>query len=273
MHLRSLIPPVMWRLWPQPAMPEYASYDEALADSDTYEDPAVIDIVSSKTKAYVARIASQRSPAVSSRQTLQNMFVLSHVSEGRPVGVLEVGGACGALAVELNHSLPGHISRWHIVETPAMVAAGRQTLHEGPVAFYESLDVAAHALARRDLLIAQGVLQYTRDPHGALQSWLRLGFEFLYITRTAISEDLKTPVITKQTTRLRDHGPGDAMDNCADGATSQPLTILPADDILQEIGESYRTLFAFVEGGSRSLKIGGRAVKVSFTGQLVRRRT
>ncbi|HKR21818.1 MAG TPA: hypothetical protein VJS17_04445, partial [Pyrinomonadaceae bacterium] len=68
----------------------YESFDQALADSNSYEDPRLIDVVREKTKLY------RDAPIVDSKQATQNASVLNQVEPARPIDVLEVGGACGA---------------------------------------------------------------------------------------------------------------------------------------------------------------------------------
>ena len=74
---------------------------------------------------YKDALVNGAKPAITTRQTAQNMFVLSYVFAQRAINVLEVGGACGASYFETQVMLPGRISHWSIVETPAMAAAGQ----------------------------------------------------------------------------------------------------------------------------------------------------
>ncbi len=98
-------------------MREYESFESALRDSDSYEDPRLVEIVKEKTRRYRDALASGPGPAVQSRQMVQNMFVLSYVEPQRPLNVLEVGGACGASYFETRLLLPDRIHHWSIAET------------------------------------------------------------------------------------------------------------------------------------------------------------
>ena len=184
--MRAFIPPILWRLRPKRSIKAYDSYDSALAGSYTYEDPGVIQIVSSKTEAYRNALLAGKDKTVNNCQTVQNMFVLSYVWHDRPLDVLEMGGACGASYFELSHLLPGRIKSWHVVETPAMAAAGRRLIRDSRLTFYDALDTAVAQLENLDLLIAQGVLQYLRDPLQTLEALLRLGFAYVYITHAQL---------------------------------------------------------------------------------------
>ena len=225
MDVRAFIPPILWRLCPTRSMEIYDNYDRALADSHTYEDPGVIQVVSSKTEAYRNALLAGKDKTVNNRQTVQNMFVLSHVWHDRPLEVLEIGGACGASYFELSHLLPGRIKKWNVVETPAMAAAGGGIFQDSILIFYDNLDTAASQLGKRNLLMAQGVLQYMEDPIQMLETLLKLGFAYVYITRTVASDDIDCPIITKQVTNLSSHGPGPAPKGFTDRKTSHDCSV------------------------------------------------
>lgn len=250
-------------------MQVYHSYDHALADSHTYEDPGVIQVVSSKTEAYRNALLAGKDQTVNNRQTVQNMFVLSYVWHDRPLDVLEIGGACGASYFESSHPLPGRIKSWHVVETPAMAAVGRRLFQDDRLAFYDDLDTAVSQLKNLDLLIAQGVLQYIRNPLQALKALLKLGFAYVYITRTVIGGGIERPIITKQVSNLSAHGPGAVPKGFADRKSSHPLTIVPFESIASRISVGHDILYSFVEGGSGSMRIGSRRVTTRTVGFLL----
>ena len=156
----------------KPPMKIYNNFYEALEDSDTYEDPGVIRVVSLKTKAYRDSFLSGSGRTVKNPQTVQNLFVLSHIIPDRPLNILEIGGACGASYFEINKLLPGRIKKWNVLETPSMVDAGRKLFQEDGLAFYDDLGKAISQLDKLDLLIAQGVLQYMKEPLRTLDVWL-----------------------------------------------------------------------------------------------------
>ena len=270
MELQNLIPPILWRrLRPEKSMKVYDSYDYAFADSGTYEDPGIIEVVSSKSEAYKSALAGDNDKSINRRQTVQNMFILSHVCHDRPLYVLEIGGACGASYLEISHLLPGAIKKWKIVETPAMAAAGRRLFQDNTLTFHDDLDTAISQLENRDLLIAQGVLQYVRDPLFSLESYLKLGFAYVYITRTVAVDGTEHPIVTKQVSNLSAHGPGTVPNGFADRQTSQPLTIVPFESITSRISVGHTVLYSFIEGENASVRIGSRTVTTRMVGFLL----
>ncbi len=258
------------------AMREYESFESALRDSDSYEDPRLVEVVSEKTRRYRETLACSPLPSIETRQTVQNMFVVSYVEPRRPLNVLEVGGACGAGYLETKQLLPGRIEQWSIAETPAMAMAGRSLTNEPALSFHTDLASAASVLASRDLAIAQGALQYAGDPLQMLQDLFKLDLSYVYVTRTVVTnsegQNVGTPIFTKQDTYLSAHGPGSLPATIADGRSSQPLTLVKCDSVFSSIPATYQLLFRFAESEDRSLSIGGRSVTVHDIGFLARKR-
>lgn len=245
----------------------YASFDDALAASNSYEDPRLVEVVSEKTKRY--RDGFKTSPRkIESRQTAQNMFIVSHVEPARSINVLEVGGACGASYFELKHLLPDRIAHWSITETPAMAQAGKDFNDDHTLSFHSDLTSAAEQLASRDLAVAQGVLQYAPEPAAMLTALFKLRFSYVYITRTAVA-DVDSPVYINQETELAAHGPG-RLPNAPAGTSTQPMTLVSAASLFSAIPANYETVFNFVESDDRVLAVGDRRVTARDIGFLAR---
>lgn len=274
MKLRDLILPLLSsasRSSPPSTLPEYESFASALRDSDTYEDSGVIEVVSQKTQAYRRSLTSGTHSVVSNRQTVQNMFVISYLEPShRPLRVLELGGACGASYFELDHLLPGRIGTWAVVETAPMTAAARTSFQNGKIKFFDDLNEAALSIGNVDLVIAQGTLQYCSNPLQTLSTLLALEYRYIYVTRTTVATGNtgKEPVITRQETRLSEHGPGRLPEGIKDRRSTQPLTIIPYESISSRVSASCRTVFRFDESESAPLLIGSRTVTTKTVGFL-----
>lgn len=247
----------------------YQSFEQALADSNSYEDPRIIEVVREKTKRYKAALASAPRQ-VESRQTAQNMFVLTYVEPQRAINVLEIGGACGASYLETKHLLPLCIAHWSITETSAMAAAGNGMNDDSNLSFHADLDSAANQLPTRDLAIAQGVLQYASDPIAMLKALFALEFSYVYITRTAVA-DVAAPVFINQNTELAAHGPGRLPDPPA-GNSTQPMTLVSYDSLLSTIPANYEIVFKFIESEDRVLAIDDARVIARDVGFLATKR-
>lgn len=247
----------------------YESFEAALADSNSYEDPRLIEVVKEKTKRYRETLAASRLQVIDNRQTVQNMFVLSYVEPELPVNVLEMGGACGAACFEMQMLLPRRISHWAIVETPAMAAAAESSIDDPLISFHSDPGSAVETLDERDLVIAQGVLQYAPDPLQMLRDLFGLDFSFVYITRTAVG-DVETPIVIKQETDLAAHGPG-ALPNAPAGRSTQPLTLVSLNALMSVVPPGYEVLFNFSESPDRTLSIDNHPVQVRDVGFLAQK--
>jgi putative methyltransferase (TIGR04325 family) len=250
-------------------MRAYDSFESALRDSDSYEDPRLIEVVKKKTLRYRETLVSGHRPAIQSRQLVQNLFVLSFVDPQRPLNVLEIGGACGASYFETTTMLPARIRHWSIVETPAMAAAG-QSLNDDPkLSFHSDLASAAKRLESRDLAVAQGALQYAGNPLEVLKDIFALEPSYVYVTRTAVT-NVHSPIFTKQDTDLSAHGPG-ILANARAGKSSQPMTLVNYDVLISAIPPNYEIVFEFDESDERLVSIAGRSVRIRDVGFLARR--
>jgi putative methyltransferase (TIGR04325 family) len=243
---------------------EYESFDAALRDSDSYEDPRLVEVVKEKTKRY--RESLNQQPPISTRQLVQNLFVLSYVEPQRELSVLEIGGACGASFFETELMLPERIRHWSIVETPGMAAAGASIADDARLTFHS--DINSAILESRDLAIAQGALQYAGDPLKTLADLCALELSYIYVTRTAVANTV-APIFTKQVTQIADHGPGQ-LPNAPEGSSSQPMTLVSFEALTSALPSNYEILFKFEEGEERTVPIGSRLVTLRDVGFLAR---
>lgn len=247
-------------------MREYDSFESALRDSDSYEDPRLIEVVKEKTKLFSEALQSDAGHTTPTRQTIQNLDVLRSVELNQPLDVLEIGGACGASYFETQHFAPGRIRHWSIVETPAMATAGESLTNDPNLSFHSDFTSAVRRLASRDLAVAQGVLQYTPDPVQTLNDLIALEFSYVYITRTAVAK-VDRPIFTRQDTELEAHGPG-RLPNAPSGQSSQPMTLVNVEALLSAIPANYEVVSRFEESEQRTLSIAGRSVLVRDVGFL-----
>ena len=254
-------------------MRAYASFEDALNDSDSYEDPRVIQIVSEKSRLFRKQLqSSSTTKTITTRQLSQNLFVLTYAKASQPLDVLEVGGSCGASYFQLRHLIPGSIGAWAIVETPAMAAAGKTFTDDDGLSFHSDFTSAIAALNSRDLAMAQGVLQYALDPLKMLVDIFGLGFRSVYVSRTVVLTNANRPherVFTQQRTRLEDHGPGPLPSGFLDETTTQPLVLVTRESLLSTIPANYQLEFLFTGFDEQTLLIDTARVPVSEIGSLL----
>lgn len=155
-----------------------------------------------------------------------------------------------------------------------MASAGRLLVQDDRLTFFSDLQTAVSNLTSRNLLMAQGVLQYLRDPLHAVEDFLMLGFEYVYITRTVVGVGIERPIITRQVVNLSEHGPSAAPNfalqgNCCDRKTSQPLTIVPIESLATCVSSSYRVVLSFAEGEANPILLKSRTVTTRMIGFLL----
>lgn len=154
---------------------DYASFDEARADSIGYEAPEIAQAFSSADVSVSTTIA----PPIQ-----QTLAALAVAIVGRPnLSVLDVGGANGFYYYALRPYLP---LSWTILETPAMVRAcsGRD------IRYIEVLDQTHY-----DVVLMSGVLQYMPEPYRELTR-LTTRSDFLLINRLPLIERERLTVQT-----------------------------------------------------------------------------
>ena len=277
--VRNFIPPIVERFTRRrtpSVFKEYQNYGAALAESDTYEASDIIDVVAKKTEIFRGQLANGRVPTIARRQTIQNLFVISYIRPDRPLDVLEFGGACGASYFEVAHLLPDRIRSWHVVETSAMTARAREVFQDSRLSFHDNLADATAEMKTRDLIIAQGVMQYTPEPLARVDELLALDFDHVYVTRTAVLSGAVAAddsIIFNSESRLAEHGPGVMPSNFTDRRITTPCTLVTGASLAARAGGGYRQAFWFDEDEPQPLLTKTRTVEMKSVGFLLQRVT
>jgi putative methyltransferase (TIGR04325 family) len=253
-------------------VPAYEAFGEAGVHS--YSDPDVVRVVVAATAA--RRAAGE--PRWLSFQEAQNALILQRIlaSGARPLRVLDFGGACGGAFFDAERLLPGRIERWAVVDTPMMARAGRENFGSEQLQFHESLSEfvgdSPSTATEFDLIMASGVLQYLPDPNGLLLQLGRLNSRYLYLTRTLVASGTSS-LFTSQISWLLDHGPGGRVEGFPDRLMSQPLAIVPLEEIIRTITETWIIQIFFGEGQCEVWRTPNGDYEVKQVGFLAERKT
>lgn len=223
----------------------YESFEAASAGVDGYEDPGVIKAVAAKTATFRKEIQRR----ITHRLTVQDLLVLHRVSHGSPVRVLDLGGACGATFFELKALAPDAIESWVVVETKPMVEQARG-FEGGALRFSSDLD--GELAESPDLVIAKGVLHYTKDPGSLLRQLTSSTSSYVYLSRTPAFDQPRLAVFIRQSTRLRNHGPG-LLPDVGDRRVSLPATVISWSSYLGA-AHGAEVLWEFEEGNQWRLR-------------------
>jgi putative methyltransferase (TIGR04325 family) len=121
-------------------------------------------------------------------------YVVALAADGRDrLSVLDWGGGFGHYQVLARSVLPRLPFDWHVKETPAVVARGRDLNPE--VTFHDD----AAALDRRfDLVVASSSLQYAEDWRALLERLAGASERYLYVARVPIAMQAPSFVVIQR---------------------------------------------------------------------------
>ncbi|WP_156898704.1 methyltransferase, TIGR04325 family [Bradyrhizobium erythrophlei] len=166
----------------------YPSWEEAKKHSCGYDEDQIVARIVNTTRAVVDseeqlfdrdgvifRAAMPPFP-------LLTFLLRSAIRSGDSLSVLDFGGALGSTYRQCQPFLKDIRSvRWHIVETPKLVVAGREFATEN-LRFFETIEPATLEM-EPDIVLFSGVLQYLDDPFGILAKAVSLNPEFIVVDR------------------------------------------------------------------------------------------
>lgn len=238
----DLIPPVFMPLMKRLFLSNkiYKTYEEALRDSDGYDNEDIAEITSLATQ----QIIKNHTLHVAQVEYLQYYFVLNEFLKRthKKINVLDIGGGLGATYHELVPFFPGKISHWDIVETPTMATYGKKHYQTDSLRFYSDIE-SVMTKNSYTLCVLKGVLQYLPSPIKVLQYVCQKNIPNIYISRQPILFMMKKDIITIQKSLLKYHGSIDThTDN--DKIVSMPITYISKDRI-KEIFKKYRYNFVY----------------------------
>jgi len=148
-------------------------WDAAVAASDGYASPEILERVLAGTKAVLAgEAAFERDSAVfASREyswPVASALCLAAAQADRRLRVLDFGGSLGSTFFQHRLLLDqlGPVS-WTVVEQPHFVRAGTELMPHGPIFFREDLEGSLDEV-QPNLVLFGSSLQYLQDPTAAL---------------------------------------------------------------------------------------------------------
>lgn len=204
---------------------QYASYAEALARCDGYENADIVGTVYAKT------VANRSLPLTST-----NAFTLLSLLVGRRV--LDFGGACGIEYFNARRLIPaGRRLDWTVVETPAM-AAKAAPLANDELRFASSLDGLT-----ADVIHTSGTLQCVDDPLGHLRKLIALEAEHIVFNRLGLSSGAE--VVTVHESMLSANGPGPMPAGIPDRLVRYPFVFPSKADFMALLRERYEVVATF----------------------------
>lgn len=169
---------------------DYASFAEARASSDGYEEAVILERTRTALHKVLRGEAAYERDSVTfdtlelPRPLLDLLLRIAAENQGR-LSVLDFGGSLGS-TYYLCRSALSHLPRleWSIVELPATVACGQREFSNDQLKFYP--DIPACLQERRPaVLLLSGVLQCLPDPWAFLREAAAFDFDWIILDRTA----------------------------------------------------------------------------------------
>lgn len=229
--------------------------EEARAGGGGYDDASIARLVADKTERHREWLLTGR--GMPSGVPVENALALQLLGRGRPVNVLDLGGACGAACFEARAWLPAGVERWHVVETPSMVQTAERFTDES-LRFFTDIEEAAAGLDDDSIGVLSGCLQYMDDPPTVLNRLLESSAA-LYVARTPLVMTGTAPLYMRQRTPLADHGPGRGAGELENHAIYLPMVALPYAEFVEHLSSSGEIVARFDEG--EGVVVDGREIQ------------
>jgi putative methyltransferase (TIGR04325 family) len=209
----------------------------ALASKSAYENEAIIEVVLHKTKSILANHAYQHNVNdLNLAVALQNIY---HTGK-QPIEVLDFGGACGLHYFTVRRLLPKSCRlSWTVIETPAMVEAGK-TLANDELQFFS--DLAAVQGQHFDVVHSSGTLQCVPDPIATLEALTAFKAPCMVLNRVGIHAG-KNDLITLHRSKLSWNGAGGLPEGIHDRELSYPFQFVAANKFYAALNHGYERLY------------------------------
>lgn len=247
-----MLPPFLVRVVKQlsisRASKKYLTYEDAAsaAQSEDYENIDLVRVVVEKNIAY--RDLLERAP-IFDFSSLRTLIGLGLSNTSGRLNVIDFGGGGGYHYTLANVAFGANKQlRWNVVETPAM-AKEAQRLSNHQLKFFDNISSARDDLCEIDLVFTSSALQYCPQPLHYLKALTELNAPFLFITRTPFIRG-SNELITIQTSRLADNGPGPLPSGFSDKAVKYPITYASQQAVEDILSENYEIRFKIKEDSS-----------------------
>jgi putative methyltransferase (TIGR04325 family) len=168
---------------------DYPTWSAAESACGGYANPSIVERVVSATRAVRSGRGVYERDGVVFHEPPPPWAGLAAVRElasraGRPLTVLDFGGALGTLYFQVKNELDANL-RWAVVEQPAFVAAGRE--FEGDGLEFHPTVAAASAAGAPDFIVLGSVLPYLPSPLSTQAELLAVGARHVFVERTGFT--------------------------------------------------------------------------------------
>ncbi|PPL00520.1 methyltransferase, TIGR04325 family [Parapedobacter indicus] len=183
---KNITPPLPLYGW----FGDYSSWEDASCETGGYHQANILK----KTRNALLKIRDRE--AIYERDSVlfdkkeypfPIIACLLHIAAKREntLRVIDFGGSLGSTYFQLKDFLsPLNTLRWHVVEQPMYIEAGRQDFENEQLKFYHTI-VESMAIEQPDVILLSSVVQYLAKPHDFLSELVKYEVEYLLFDRTA----------------------------------------------------------------------------------------
>lgn len=183
-----VFPPLLVLLKNRNFSGNYANWEEALKDCsgefspDFYEKLRKLGLAVKNGKAEYTRDFTLFHEPQFNWPLLATLFKVANDHQG-VVGVLDLGGSLGNVYYQHKKVLSKLKLRWCVVDTPKIVAIGREDFADNQLVFYEAISECISG-ENINIILLSGVLQCLQDPDSILDELLEKRAPAVVIDRT-----------------------------------------------------------------------------------------
>jgi putative methyltransferase (TIGR04325 family) len=225
---------------------EFKSYEDALrfCSNKGYENSELVDVVVNKTLRFKNQI--DQDPQFD-LNALRVLAALGLSCKKKQINVIDFGGASGYHYFIASKVFGESVRlRWTVVETSEMARKAKIHAVED-LEFFNRVEGAKESLGNVDLVFSSGALHCCPNPLSSLQEILNVNADFVFITRTALSERNQS-VVRIQKSMLSENGPGLLMENIKDVPVAYPVVFASRKSFEGKLSERYEIQFKVDEG-------------------------
>jgi putative methyltransferase (TIGR04325 family) len=209
----------------------FPSFAAALAACGPgYDDGDIADVIAYKTSLAIDQRHLAPEQAINS---ILALGIAAGEIADRPLKVLDFGGGCGFHYFRVAPTIRIPL-RWAVVETSTMAERAAK-LAKGRFDVFTTIDEAAAALGRIDVVHASSAIQYVPNPLETLKSLAALRAPYFTLARLPVWGVSQT--VGLQRSPLSANGIGPMPPHVADRQITYPVTFVNFDDIMRILSE------------------------------------
>ena len=210
----------------------FENYEKASEIGKGYTEDVLVKVIVEKAKKYKENIKISNEVDL---RSLRSFFAISFILKKTTINVLDFGGGAGSHYHFLK-KFSGEKAKikWHVVETQLMVnECKKNNLESKELKFFSNIDSAIKDIDKFDLVYANSSLPYTDKPLMYLEKLLKVNSDFLYFTRTPLSEYGKENIVGLQISKLSANGEGTIPEelNIEDRLIKYPFTAMAKENV------------------------------------------